>query len=44
MESVLRFGAERLTASQRPRHVAVVESIPRTPTGKIRKVELRSMG
>lgn len=44
VESVLRFGAERLTASQRPRHVMVVDAIPRTATGKIRKVELRSMG
>ncbi|HJC59451.1 MAG TPA: acyl--CoA ligase [Candidatus Dietzia intestinigallinarum] len=43
IESVLRFGAERLTPSQRPRHVVVTDTIPRTATGKIRKVELRSM-
>lgn len=42
VEAVLRFGAERLTASQRPRRVVVTEAIPRTATGKIRKVELRS--
>ena len=42
--SVLEFGAQRLTASQRPRHVVVTDAIPRTATGKIRKVELRSMG
>ena len=40
-ESVLGFGAERLTASHRPREVVIVETIPRTATGKIRKVELR---
>ena len=43
IESVLRFGEERLTPSQRPRHVVVTDTIPRTATGKIRKVELRSM-
>ena len=39
--SVLEFGAERLSSSHRPRDVVVVDSIPRTATGKIRKVELR---
>ena len=43
VEAVLQFGAERLTASQRPRQVVVTDAIPRTATGKIRKVELRSM-
>ena len=43
VETVLQFGAERLTPSQRPRHVVVTDAIPRTATGKIRKVELRSM-
>lgn len=41
--SVLEFGAERLSHSHRPRDVVVVDAIPRTATGKIRKVELRAM-
>ena len=41
--SVTAFGAERLTSSQRPRDVVITDAIPRTATGKIRKVELRSM-
>ena len=40
-DSVLEFGAARLTAAQRPRDVVLVGAIPRTATGKIRKVELR---
>lgn len=40
--SVLEFGAGRLPSSHRPRDVVVAESIPRTATGKIRKVELRA--
>ena len=43
IDSILRFGAEHLTSSQRPRGVVVTDAIPRTATGKIRKVELRSM-
>lgn len=39
--SVMEFGAERLSSSHRPREVVVVDAIPRTATGKIRKVELR---
>ena len=39
--SVLEFGAERLPSSHRPREVIVTDAIPRTATGKIRKVELR---
>lgn len=39
--SIMEFGAGRLSASHRPREVLVVESLPRTATGKIRKVELR---
>jgi crotonobetaine/carnitine-CoA ligase len=27
-----------------PRYIDVVESLPKTPTGKIRKVELRAKG
>lgn len=42
-ESVLAFGAERLAPSQRPRDVIVLDAIPRTATGKIRKVELRDL-
>ncbi|EFV92640.1 AMP-dependent synthetase and ligase [Dietzia cinnamea P4] len=41
--SVREFGAERLPSSHRPRDVVVVDSIPRTATGKIRKVELRAL-
>ena len=41
--SVSEFGAERLPSSHRPRDVVVVDSIPRTATGKIRKVELRAL-
>lgn len=41
--SVMEFGAERLSHSHRPRDVVVVDAIPRTATGKIRKVELRAM-
>ena len=40
--SVMEFGAERLSPSHRPRDVVVVDSIPRTATGKIRKAELRA--
>lgn len=40
-ESVLAFGAEHLSSAQRPREVVVVDTIPRTATGKIRKAELR---
>ncbi|USX47634.1 hypothetical protein NHB83_11965 [Dietzia kunjamensis] len=40
--SVMEFGAERLSPSHRPRDVVVVDAIPRTATGKIRKVELRT--
>ena len=39
--SVLEYAAERLTAAQRPREVVVVDALPRTATGKIRKVALR---
>ena len=41
--SVMEFGAERLTSSHRPRDVVVTDAIPRTATGKIRKVELRGV-
>lgn len=42
-QSVMKFGAERLTSSQRPREVTIVDAIPRTATGKIRKVDLRGI-
>lgn len=41
IDSVKEFGADRLPSSHRPRHVVITDSIPRTATGKIRKVELR---
>lgn len=41
--SVKEFGAERLSSSQRPRDVVITDAIPRTATGKIRKVELREL-
>lgn len=40
-QSVLAFGRERLSSSQRPRSVVIVSELPRTATGKIRKIELR---
>lgn len=40
-QSVVDFGARALTPAQRPRDVVMVDAIPRTATGKIRKVELR---
>lgn len=40
-QSVLEFGRDRFSSSQRPRSVVIVEALPRTATGKIRKVELR---
>lgn len=40
-EAVLAHGAEHLAPAQRPREVIVVEELPKTATGKIRKVELR---
>lgn len=42
-ESVETFAAERLSSSHRPRQTILAPSLPRTATGKIRKVELRSM-
>lgn len=41
--SVKDFGAQRLSSSHRPRDVVITDAIPRTATGKIRKVELRSL-
>src|SRR5699024_7428208 len=40
-DSVLEFGAARLTAAQRPRGVVLVGAIPRTATGKLRQEDLR---
>ena len=42
--SILDFGAQRLSTSQRPREVHIVAELPKTATGKIRKVELRVAG
>ena len=39
--SIEEFAAERLSPSERPRLVTLTAALPRTATGKIRKVELR---
>jgi carnitine-CoA ligase len=39
-----QFLAERLPHFMVPRYVRVVDELPKTPTGKIKKVELRSEG
>lgn len=44
IESLLDFGAGRLSSAQRPREVHIVAELPKTATGKIRKVELRGAG
>lgn len=43
VDAVLAFGAETLSTAQRPREVYVVDELPKTATGKIRKVELRTV-
>lgn len=44
VESILDYGAEWLSPAQRPREVHTVAELPKTATGKTRKVELRSPG
>ena len=43
-ESLLRFMIPRMAHFMLPRYIRVVEALPRTPTQKIRKVELREAG
>ena len=40
-QSIVDFGASHLSNAARPREVVIVEEIPRTATGKIRKAQLR---
>lgn len=44
VESILDFGTRHLSTAQRPREVHIVAELPKTATGKIRKVELRDVG
>jgi long-chain acyl-CoA synthetase len=43
-EDLAAFLRERLTGYKRPRHYAFVESLPKTPVGKILRRALREMG
>ena len=43
-ESLLRFLIPRMPHFMVPRYVRVLDSLPKTPTNKIRKVELRQQG
>lgn len=42
-EALLAFAAERLAAYKRPKRFIVVAALPKTSSGKLRKVELRDM-
>jgi crotonobetaine/carnitine-CoA ligase len=42
-EALIEFLVERVPAFMVPRYVVVVDSLPKTPTEKVRKVELREM-
>jgi acyl-CoA synthetase (AMP-forming)/AMP-acid ligase II len=42
-EMLLAFAAERLAAYKRPKRFVFVASLPKTSSGKLRKVELREM-
>jgi acyl-CoA synthetase (AMP-forming)/AMP-acid ligase II len=42
-ESLLAFAAERLAGYKRPKRFVFVASLPKTSSGKLRKVELREM-
>ena len=43
-EALLRFMIPRMAHFMLPRYIRVVETLPRTPTQKVRKVELRDAG
>lgn len=43
-ESLIRFLEPRMARFMVPRYIDVAESLPKTPTGKIRKVALRNAG
>ena len=43
-EQLLRFLMPRMAHFMVPRYVRVVEALPRTPTAKVRKIELRDAG
>jgi len=42
-DSVLAFAAEKLAAYKRPRQVVVLESLPRTGNGKVRRNDLKDL-
>lgn len=42
-EEISEWAAERLPAFCQPRYVRVMEELPMTPSGKVRKAELRSL-
>jgi long-chain acyl-CoA synthetase len=41
-QALCSFVAERLTSYKQPREIHFVDSVPRTPSGKILRRELRS--
>ena len=43
-EALVRFLIPRMPHFMVPRYVRVLDSLPKTPTNKIRKVELRQQG
>ena len=43
-ETLIRFLEPRMARFMVPRYIDVAESLPKTPTGKIRKVALRQTG
>jgi crotonobetaine/carnitine-CoA ligase len=42
-EEISKWAAERLPSFCRPRYVRIMEELPVTPSGKVRKAELRSL-
>jgi acyl-coenzyme A synthetase/AMP-(fatty) acid ligase len=42
-DSVLAFAAEKLAAYKRPRELVVVQSLPRTANGKVRRNDLKGL-
>lgn len=42
-EDVLAWGRREMASYKRPRHVRVVESLPRTPNGKLSRVKLEQL-
>jgi fatty-acyl-CoA synthase/long-chain acyl-CoA synthetase len=42
-EEIVRYGRERMAGYKCPRRISVVATLPRNPSGKILKTELRKM-